>query len=155
MALPTYTTGWEAVQAMQAAFDAYWTALTVRTGVVVYDNVGNDPIDNAVPIISDDPLVSGEGILLVQVQHADGNIAALGTKMQRQLGIMSGALYVENGRGRVRTAGKLADSALNFFQTTNVAGVTFMNSRLNEVGPDGRWWQVNILADFQYDIIRS
>lgn len=154
MALPTYTTGWEAVQAMQAAFDAYWSARLLRT-IVVYDNVGNDPVEKAVAIVSNDPLVFGEALLLVQVQHADGSIAALGTKKHRQMGIMSGALYVENGRGRVRTAGKLADSVLNFFQTTNVAGVTFMNPRLNEVGPDGRWWQVNIMADFQYDIIRS
>lgn len=154
MALPTYSTSWEAVQALQGAFSTYWTGLPLRT-VVVYDNEGNDPVANAVPITSNDPQVSGEGILLIQVLHADGKISALGTKMHRMSGLMVGTLYVENGRGRVRTAGKLSDSVLNFFQTENVAGVTFRNSRLNEVGPSGRWWQVNVLADFQYDIVRS
>jgi len=154
MALPTYTTTTDAVAAMQAAFNTYWGALSVRT-VITWDNVPLDTVEADLSITSDDPEVFGEGYLLLQVQHADGSIAALGTKHFRQVGIMSGALYVENGRGRVRTVGKLGDSVLRFFQVTNVAGVTFQNPRLQEVGADGRWWQVNILADFQYDIVRS
>lgn len=154
MALPTYTNSYDATAAMQAAFNTFWEALTVKT-VVTFDNEALDPVSKAVPIVSDDPEVFGEGILVVQVLHSAGQIAALGTKKSRMLGIMIGTLYVENNRGRIRTAGKLADSVLRFFQTQNVAGVTFSNPRLNEVGPDGRWWQVNILTDFQYDICRS
>lgn len=154
MALPTYENTYDAVQAMQGAFHTYWSALTVRTNVV-YDNLVDDPVRDAKPIVSDDPLVFGEGNLIIQVLHADGTIASLGTLLHRQIGIMSGALYVENGRGRIRTAGKLSDSVLKFFQTQNIAGVRFNNPRINEVGPDGRWWQVNVLVDFQYDIVRS
>jgi hypothetical protein len=154
VALPTYTTTYDAVEAMQSAFDAYWSAQPVRS-VVVYDNVGLDPVQYAVPIISDDSEVQGEAVLVMQVLHSTGQIAALGTLLHRQFGFMVGALYVESGRGRVRTVGKLGDAVLKFFQTVNVAGVTFSNPRLNEVGPDGRWWQINIATDFQYDIVRS
>lgn len=154
MALPVYSTTWEADQAMQSAFNTYWTALTVRSSLT-WDNVPLDTIKDPVPLISDDPLVSGEGFGVVQIQHADGRIASLGTQHFRAIGIMSVALYVENGRGRRRTSAILADNALRFFQVTNVEGVTFASPRKNEVGSDGRWWLTNILADFQYDVIRS
>lgn len=30
-------------------------------------------------------------------------------------------------------------------------GIVFRNARINEVGPEERWFQTNVLADFEYD----
>ena len=154
MALPLYAKTWEVVESMQVAFNTYWLAQPIVT-VLTWDNTPLDVVKYPPTITSSDAAVSGEAYGLVQIQHADGQIAALGTRRFRQVGVMSAAFFVQNALGRLRTAGKIADQALAFFQTQNVAGVTFRNPRLQEVGADGRWWQVNVLADFQYDILRS
>lgn len=154
MALPILTDTVDAAEAMQDAFVAFWATQAVRPPLT-YDNVDEDVANNALDIVTSDPEAAGEGYVLIQVLHATGTIAALGTTRFRQIGIMNLAIYVETNEGRRRTAGKIADQALNFFQTSLVAGVTFQNPRINEVGLSGRWWQVNVLSDFLYDINRS
>ena len=121
----------------------------------MFDNVGDDPVANTRPVVSNDPVVSGEAVLVLQITHTDGGIAALGTRRFRMGGLIAGRLFVETGRGRVRTSGKLGDSVLAFLQTHNVPGFVFSDQRLSEVGVSGRWWQVNIVANFQYDIVRT
>jgi hypothetical protein len=154
MSLPVVSTTWEVVESLQVAFNTYWQARPIVT-FLSWDNVPTDVVKSNLTVVSSDPVVSGEAMVLVQIQHAAGFIAALGTRRHRQVGIMSAAVYVEKGRGRIRTAGKIADQALNFFQTQNVPGVSFRDPRIVEVGGDGKWWQVNVLAEFQYDILRS
>ena len=154
MALPTYTNTYDAVEAMQDAFVTFWGTQDIQPPLA-YDNVDLDVANEDLTMTSTDPDVSGEGYSLIQVIHATGEIAALGTKRQRQIGVMNIAVYVETNKGRKRSAGKIADQALNFFQTENIAGVTFQNPRMNEVGNDGRWWLVNVTTDFIYDIVRS
>jgi len=154
LSLPTYSNTYDAVEAMQDAFTDFWGNQTIQPKLS-YDNVDLDVPGTDLTMTSSDSDVSGEGFALVQVVHATGNIAALGTKMFRQIGIMNIAIYVETNKGRKRAGGKIADQALDFFQTENIAGVTFQNPRMNEVGNDGRWYQVNVTSDFLYDIVRS
>lgn len=45
---------------------------------------------------------------------------------------------------------ELANDALSGFEGVAVAGVHFRNSRLVDVGPDGRRYQVNAVIDFAY-----
>lgn len=33
-------------------------------------------------------------------------------------------------------------------------GTWFRNGRINEVGPDGEWFQINFLVDFEYDELK-
>lgn len=154
MALAVKLTTWEVVEDMQQAFNVFWATQPIQPKIS-YDNVAEDVVNEDLTMVSSDLEVEGEGWLFLQVLHATGNIAALGTKRFRQIGVMSTSIYVENNKGRKRTGSKIADQALNFFQTTLVAGVTFQNQRINEVGSSGRWWVINVLADFLYDIDRS
>ena len=156
MALPVVATTWEVVEDIQQAFNTFWLAEPIVT-FLSWDNTPAEIASSGtdLTIVSSDPDVAGEGFTFLQVLHAAGGIAALGTKRFRQIGIVSASIYAETNKGRKRSAGKIADQALRFFQTELIAGVTFSNQRINEVGPDGRWWQVNVLADLLYDIERS
>ncbi len=156
MPIPVALTTWEVVEDLQQAFNTFWLAEPIVT-VLSWDNTPAEIASSGLDltITSSDPDVAGEGFTFIQVLHAGGFNAALGTKRFRQIGIMSASIYAETNKGRKRSAGKIADQALRFFQTQDVAGVSFENPRINEVGPDGRWWQVNALADLVYDIDRS
>ena len=154
MALPVYTTSDAAADAMYDAFNAFWAVQPIRPKLT-YDNIVEDAVDNDLTIVSSDPIVVGEGYVRIEVLHAAGQIAALGTKRHRQFGIFTAEVYAEMNIGRKRSAGRIADQALRFFQVMFVDGVTFQDPRINEVGNTGRWWQVNVLADFIYDLSRS
>lgn len=53
------------------------------------------------------------------------------------------------------TADKLSIIALNSLEGKNTTnGVWFRNVRVNEIGPDGNWFQTNIIAEFIYDEIK-
>lgn len=123
--------------------------------VIIYDNEGFNPANDAAKVVTTDPQVTGKGWILFQVLHSDGEIAALGTSINRHSGILGAAVYFENNKGRIRSSSKIADQILNFFQTVDVAGVRKTSPRKVAVGSDRQgWWQVNVLADFQYDIKR-
>ena len=153
--MPAAANTYEAVDDLQSSFNTYWATQPIRP-LLGWDGVAVDAVKDDLTITSSDPEVQGEGYVLVSVNHADGIIAAQGTRFFRQIGVFSAAVFVATNRGRVRTAGKIADQALAFMQQEqpNTFAV-FRSPRINEIGPDGRWWRVDVLTDFEYDIFRS
>ena len=153
--MPIQANTWEVDASIQEAFSNFMATQAIRP-VIIYDNVGFNPVNDAVPVVSTDPLVTGKSWILFQLLHADGEIAALGTKMNRHFGILGASIYFETNKGRKRSTSKIADQILDYYQTVDdPAGVLKFNPRKVTVGSDQKgWWQVNVLADFQYDIIR-
>ena len=123
---------------------------------IIWDNVGFNPANDAVAVTSTDPVVTGKAWILFQILHEDGAIAALGSQMNRHEGILGASIFFETNRGRQRSTSKIADQILEYFQTVDdPAGVRKTFPRKETVGSDTvGWWQVNVLADFQYDILR-
>ena len=140
---------------IQKAFSDFQLTQAIRPKIT-WDNVGFNPANDATAVVSSDSQVTGKGWILFQVLHADGLIAALGTRMFRHIGILAASIYFETNRGRIRTTGKIDDQVLDYYQTVDdPAGVLKLNPRKVAVGSDQQgWWQVDVFADFQYDIIR-
>lgn len=94
----------------------------------------------------------------VRLVHADGGAAslsgALATKRYRRDGFLTVQVFVPSGEGlsRARQLAKIVMDAYDGASTPG--GAWFRNARLNEVGPDGNWFQVNVLVDFTYDEIK-
>lgn len=152
--MPIALTTWEVDSSIQKAFYDFMQLQAIQP-TIIWDNVGFNPANDAVPVTSTDAQVTGKGWILFQVLHGDGEIAALGTLMNRHEGILSAAIFFETNRGRIRSSAKIADQILDFYQTVDIAGVRKMSPRKETVGSDSvGWWQVNTLADFQYDILR-
>ena len=122
-----------------------------------------DPISQDAPIFYWDrpdaePPSSGSWCRIT-VRHARGEQATLsGETGQREFehgGLVTVQIFAESGEGGTESD-QLAAIAKNSFEgvTTSPGRVLFRNVRFNEVGQDGQWFQINVLADFEYDEVR-
>lgn len=94
----------------------------------------------------------------VTIRHAGGFQATLsninGQRRWRRNGVVIVQVFTPSGEGLSR-AYDLAKIACDAFEGVSTPrGVWFRNARINEVGPDGDWQQVNVLADFEYDEVK-
>ena len=95
----------------------------------------------------------------VTVRHLDGYQAtlagAVGVRRFRHEGVVTVQIFTPFSDGLVESDA-LAEIAKNAFEgeVTTPGRVIFRRVRLNEVGQTGQWFQVNVLANFEYDEIR-
>jgi hypothetical protein len=97
----------------------------------------------------------------VQIKHnpgAGGQTTiggAPGAKRFTRYGHVVCELFVPTGKGKSAYT-NLTDTLLAIFEgkTASFGGAFFYNVRPSEVGQDCDWFQVNVLAEFQWDQIR-
>lgn len=90
----------------------------------------------------------------VTVEHIDGNQESLADHLGRvkffKTGIVSISFFVPLGRG-VSRATELANIGLTAYEGVRTSGgVWFRRVHLQEAGPSGSWFQVNVFATFEY-----
>jgi hypothetical protein len=61
-------------------------------------------------------------------------------------------IFVPAGRGN-GIALAIADEVALMFQRIRLDGMTFRTAYPRRVGPDGKWWQLNVVVPFVYDAI--
>lgn len=87
--------------------------------------------------------------LAVQATFVDGS-----RKRFEKFGIVTIQVFtaLEDGRGLIDAQG-LAEVAKKAFEGKQTVGtnIWFRNVRINEIGVDGPWFQMNVLAEFRYD----
>lgn len=136
----------EMLEAFKTAWDA--GAGTYNGGTVPevrYDGVGEQgPPDGEEPWAR------------VTIRHAGGFQATLLGDAQvtrfRRDGIITVQVFFPLSRGGLSNARSLAGVAKSAYEgQATASGVWFRNVRIQEVGPDGPWYNVNMLADFEYD----
>lgn len=78
-----------------------------------------------------------------------------GARRFRRSGIVTIQIMTPCGMG-LTLSDQLTKIAMRAFEgvTTSPGGVMFLNVRPIEAGQSGNWYQVNVLADFQYDEVR-
>lgn len=138
----------EAVDDISAIFKTAWDT----TGFPVdYENIA-DAEDNTFPPDPSTPWAR------LTIRHSTGRQASLsgadGTKRYDRGGFLTVQVFVPAGEGLARAyqLGKVVTDA--YEGTASTRGVWFRNARVNEIGPDGDWLQVNVLVDFNYDEVK-
>ena len=87
----------------------------------------------------------------VTVRHTIGNNDGITNRRFTREGIITVQIFTMFGEG-LSSSDVLSKVAADAFQGKSTpGGVWFRNVRLNEVGQDGEFFQVNVLADFTYD----
>lgn len=128
----------EADKAIQAAFLATWGTSTP----IDWDN---KPFD-----------VEGQNgpWVRLSVQFVSGSISALGIvgdRLFRNQGLVFVQVFTPVGGGKSPNT-LLATTARNVFRGVQLAGgLWFRNEGINDVGPDGKWYQQNVSAEFIFD----
>ena len=95
----------------------------------------------------------------IVVRHNTGGAATIGgetgNRRFRHAGIVMVQIFTEHADGQV-LSDLLAEIANDAFEgeVTSPGRVIFRNVRINEVGLDGQWFQVNVLAEFEYDRVK-
>lgn len=94
----------------------------------------------------------------ITMQHNEGEQVTLsngsGNRRFRRFGVINVQIFTPIGDGLELNdlLTKIAEDAFEGVTSTN--GIVFLNVRSNEVGPDGEWFQTNVLADFEYDEVK-
>lgn len=94
----------------------------------------------------------------VTVRHVTAGQATLsgetGNRRFRREGIVTAQVFTQFGTGAAKSD-RLAKVVMGAFEGYAApGGVWFRNVRLVEVGQSGNFYQVNVLADFEYDEVR-
>lgn len=88
------------------------------------------------------------------VRHADGGSGAIGNHRFRRQGTIFIQLFAPVGDG-LSAMDPLTKIAMDAYEGQSTAGgAWFRDVRSREIGPDGDWYQVNVLVDFEYDEIK-
>lgn len=78
-----------------------------------------------------------------------------GSRRYETHGIITVAIYAMSGDGR-REAQRLAELVLRAYRgRRTTGGVWFRRERVRDVGPDGTWYHVNVIIEYQYDTIEA
>lgn len=90
----------------------------------------------------------------VRVQHNSGEQRTLAEKPNRRFtrrGLVTVQVFAPAGKRGLVTGDRLGNVALDAFEGEETGDVWFRNAVLREVGVDGAWYQVNVVAEFEYD----
>jgi hypothetical protein len=128
----------EADKIIQSTFGAAWGTTTP----VAYDNKTFD--------------AEGQNTAWVRlnVQFITGSISALGQvgdRLFRNEGLVFVQVFTPVGGGKSPNT-LLATTARNVFRGVQLAGgLWFRNEGITHVGPEGKWYQQNVSAEFIFD----
>jgi hypothetical protein len=138
----------DAITAILSLFATAWTGAGQSASRVKYDNVGKSslPPDGNLPWAR------------VVLRHTSSDQASLsgevGTRRFQRNGLLTIQIFVPPGKGLAESVDipKIIQDAYEGVRTTD--GVWFKNVTLNEIGPDGDFYQHNVVAAFEYDEIK-
>jgi hypothetical protein len=104
---------------------------------------------------SEEPKVKDRPWARCTIRHSTGGQRTLGGpggRRFRQFGIVIVQVFApwRAGRGATLTH-LLAQVAKDAYEGVSTRDVWFRNVRLSEVGHSGPWYQVNVVADFEWD----
>jgi hypothetical protein len=128
----------QADKAIVAAFFASWGTTTP----IAWDNVDFDAEALNVAWVR------------LSIQFSEGTIASLGapgTRNFRNTGVVFVQVFSPVGGGKSPNT-VLATQARNIFRGVHLTGgLWFRNASITHVGPEGKWYQQNVTAEFIFD----
>ena len=108
--------------------------------------------------IREDLTSSVEPWARVTLRHVTGRNASItggiGNQRFERTGNLMVQVFVPTGEGLTEglTLAKVVADA--FEGVSTASGVWFRNTRVNEIGSEGSWFQINVIVDFLYDEVK-
>lgn len=89
------------------------------------------------------------------IRHNRGEQEAMANPLGNRLffrdGVVTVQIFTPAGEGLTRSYDLAKVAADAFEGRATPGGVWFRSVRIREIGPDGNWYQINVVADFQYN----
>lgn len=130
--------------AIRTAFGAHWTAAGEDLSIVAWDNLDFDT-------------AGLDEYLHLGLAHSTGELASLGAgnTIQTRKGVIFAAqLFVRHNTGQAR-ADALAETLLDFVESTHITGIRFRDPTLTDNGRVQQWFQATVTALIEYDSFRT
>jgi len=94
----------------------------------------------------------------VTIRHVEGFQStlsgALGKQRYTRIGVLTVQIFAASGKG-LSDADATAKIVLDAFEgKASPGGVWFRNGKVQEVGPDGNFFQMNVTFTFEYDEVK-
>lgn len=125
-------------------FDTAWAS----AGPVQYDNVRVDGIP------PDDPSTLWARLMIRHENSFEASLNGPGLRRFRRTGTIQGQIFQPRGTG-ITGPTDLGTIVRDAFEgVTSPGGIIFRDVSVNEVGPDGDWFQTNIGMLFEYDELK-
>jgi len=139
----------QAVDEILTVVQAAWTTVGGQdSSRLKYENVGTKSL----------PPTGQSAWARVVLRHTESRQATLsgaqGSRTFRRNGVLTVQVFSPTGRGIIGTSDLDTIIRDAYEGTTTSGGVEFRNVTINEVGQDGDFFQVNVVARFEYDTIR-
>lgn len=147
------TSNEEARDAILDKFKAAWdaNAATHADGVV-------PPVEWPNILPPDPPLSAGNAPWArVVIKHNAGEQRSFGEPLSRRfarIGVVVVQVFVPAGERGLLTGDRLGKVALDAFEGEESGDVWFKNVVQREIGVDGAWHQTNVIAEFEYDVVK-
>lgn len=130
---------------IQSVFHTAWSTQAAPVPLVLYQN------KKGIPPVDGSPYVS------VNIAHTSGNqttLASIGSRRFTQRGLITVAVFEKLGEG-LTTSDQRVKIITDAFEGVVTPGrVIFTNVRASEIGKLASWYQVNVLIEFEYDLIK-
>jgi hypothetical protein len=113
----------------------------------------NSPITNGLPLVFDDSKkeIADDCFARITIQHNTGFQASFGATRFTRLGIVFVQIFTPLGNG-LKLSDEISELVLSAFEgKSTTSGVWFRNCRLNEIGETDKWFQTNVVCEFEYD----
>lgn len=124
--------------AIQSAFFTAWGSTTP----IAWDNDNFDPTQINVPWVRLSIIFNGGSL---------ASIGGPGTRLFRAFGLVFVQVFTLS-QSTAALNDALAQTAKDVFKGVQLpGGLWFRDTGLETVGPDGKWYQQNVSAEFQYD----
>lgn len=122
-----------------------WNAQTPPVPLLLYDDKSED-------------LPKNGPYARITIAHNTGGqvtMATTGNRRFRRFGLVTIQIFSSANDG-LSSADVFVKIANDIFEgaSTGSDAIEFRNVRVNEIGEDGPWYQINVIAEFNYDRIR-
>lgn len=125
----------------RALFDEFETTFEAAqpTVVVVFPNVHYAP-------------VKGTNWVRLTINWGEQRPASVGGVLNRYrtVGVLTVQVFAGQGEGPV-TAIQIADDVVATFRGTTIGGVRTKGTRLQDIGGEDGWYQINAITPFEFD----
>lgn len=87
------------------------------------------------------------------IARAQDTLGKVGNRRFRSTATVFVQVYTETNTG-IQQSDALAKEAADIFEGVSFSGLDFRSATSRETGPDGRWYQAVVEAEFDFDEIR-
>ncbi len=144
----SFSTRRAAITEILGLFRTAWLAAGQSDDRVKYDNVGKTDLP-------DSTQSTWARVILRHTTAGQGSLSSqAGTRIFDRKGILSIQIFTPPGKGLAEATDlpKIIQDAYEGIETAN--GAWFRDVVVNEVGPDGDFYQTNVIALFEYTEIK-